>query len=102
MNTFLQGLLYLFNAGVEIYIWLLIGSVIMSWLVAFNVINTHNQFVHSIWYFLSRITDPPLNYIRRFMPGLGGIDLSPIILILLLHFSQILVNGYLGPLAYGY
>ena len=84
----------LFNAVVELYIWCLIIWVVLSWLVAFNVINTHNRFVGMLGDFLDRITDPALRPIRRVMPNLGGIDISPIILILLVYFVRDLVNKY--------
>lgn len=73
---------------IQIYIWLLIGAAIMSWLVAFHVINTRNQFVYMVMDFLYRITEPALRPIRRVLPHLGGIDISPVILILLLIFLQ--------------
>ncbi len=84
----------LFNAVVELYIWCLIIWVVLSWLVAFNVINTHNRFVGMLGDFLDRITEPALRPIRRVMPNLGGIDISPIILILLVYFVRDLVNKY--------
>ncbi len=73
---------------IQIYIWLLIGAAVMSWLVAFNVINTRNQLVYTLMDFLYRITEPALRPIRRILPHLGGIDISPVILILLLVFLQ--------------
>ncbi len=84
----------LFNAVVELYIWCLIIWVVLSWLVAFNVINTRNRFVGMLGDFLDRITEPALRPIRRVMPNLGGIDISPIILILLVYFVRDLVNKY--------
>jgi YggT family protein len=78
----------------ELYKFVLIAAVIMSWLVAFNVINTHNRFVYAVSDFLYRVTEPALRPIRRFIPSLGGVDISPIILILLIWFIQrmIVVN----------
>lgn len=75
----------------QIYIWIVIISVILSWLVAFNVVNTRNQVVYTIGSFLHRITEPALRPIRRFMPNLGGIDLSPLVLILLIWFIQMVL-----------
>ena len=69
---------------INLYIWVIIISAVLSWLIAFNVVNMQNQFVHMIADFLYRITDPALRPIRRFIPYLGGIDISPIVLILLL------------------
>ncbi|MAM77097.1 MAG: hypothetical protein CMO29_25210 [Tistrella sp.] len=101
MASLLQGLLFLFNAAIEIYTWILIASVILSWLVAFNVVNTNNQVVYAIGSFIHRITEPVLRPIRNFLPSLGGLDLSPLILLLLLNFLKIVVNGWLAPYAYG-
>ena len=68
----------------DLYVWLLIASAILSWLIAFNVVNTRNQFVAAVAEFLYRITEPVLAPIRRMMPNLGGLDISPIILILII------------------
>ena len=68
--------------------WIIIVQAIMSWLIAFNVVNTRNQFVAAIADFLWRVTEPALRPIRNFMPNLGGIDISPVILILILIFIQ--------------
>ena len=88
----------LFNAVIELYIWCLIIWVVLSWLVAFNVVNTRNRFVGMLGDFLDRITEPVLRPIRRVMPNLGGIDISPILLILLIYFVRDLVNTYIfGP-----
>ena len=72
----------------QIYVWLLIASAILSWLIAFNVVNTHNQFVATVADFLWRITEPVLRPIRTILPNLGGIDISPVILILIIFFIQ--------------
>jgi YggT family protein len=87
----MQALLNLFNTVVSIYIWLLIASVVLSWLIAFNVINTGNRFVYQVRDFLYRITEPALRPIRNLLPNLGGIDISPVILILALYFARDLV-----------
>jgi YggT family protein len=98
----MNALLYLFNTVISVYVWLLIASVVLSWLIAFNVINTGNRFVYQIRDFLHRITEPVLRPIRNLMPNLGGIDISPIVLILALHFLQVFVNRDLAPrLLYG-
>ncbi|MBL28996.1 MAG: hypothetical protein CMM50_15760 [Rhodospirillaceae bacterium] len=73
---------------ISLYIWLVIISAILSWLVAFGVVNTHNQIVSMIGTFLYRVTEPALTPIRRIMPDLGGIDISPVILILGLIFVR--------------
>jgi YggT family protein len=89
----------LINTVISVYIWLLIAWVVLSWLVAFNVINTRNQIVYRIGDFLNRITEPALRPIRNVLPNFGGIDISPVILILALYFVRDLVNEYLR---YGY
>jgi YggT family protein len=81
----------------QIYVWLLIAAAILSWLVAFNVVNTRNQFVASIGEFLFRITEPALRPIRNFLPNLGGIDISPVILILIIFFIQNVIMRYIYP-----
>ena len=72
----------------------MIASAILSWLIAFNVVNTQNRFVYTIADTLHRLTEPALSQIRRFMPNLGGIDISPVVLILLLIFAQNLILEY--------
>jgi YggT family protein len=84
MNPFL----WLVDTIITLYIWILIASAVLSWLVAFNVVNTRNPIVHGIGEFLYRITEPALRPIRSLLPNLGGIDISPVILILLLLFIQ--------------
>ena len=74
--------------ALDIYWWLLIASAIFSWLYAFNVVNPRNQFVGTIGNFLFRMTEPALRPIRRLLPDLGGIDISPIILLLLIFFLR--------------
>lgn len=91
----------LISAAITIYIWILIASAILSWLVAFNVINTRNRFVYVVGDFLYRLTDPALRPIRRVLPNLGGIDLSPVVLLLILFFLRDLIvyDLILGQLA---
>ena len=79
------------------FIYLLIASVVMSWLVAFKVINTQNRFVYQVMTFLYRITEPALRPIRRVIPNLGGIDISPMVLILVLWFVQRLLIDDIAP-----
>ncbi len=78
----------LIDSIITLYIWCIILSSVLSWLIAFKVVNTNNQLVYTIGNFLYRITDPLLKPIRRFLPNLGGVDISPIILILLLVFAK--------------
>ena len=93
------ALLSLINTVVTIYIWLLIAQAVLSWLVAFNIANRHNRAVYLIGDFLWRITEPLLRPIRRILPDLGGIDVSPVVLILLLWFARNLLFEYLVPIA---
>ncbi|RST88319.1 YggT family protein [Aquibium carbonis] len=83
--------------ALDIYWWLIIASAIFSWLFAFNVINSRNQFVATIGDFLYRVTEPALRPIRRIMPDLGGIDISPIILLLILFFVRQLIITTIAP-----
>jgi YggT family protein len=91
------SLFKLIDIIIDIYTWILIGSAIMSWLVAFGVVNTRNQFVRTVVDLLYRLTEPALRPIRRVMPNLGGVDLSPIILLLALFFVRSLMWEYLVP-----
>src|SRR6266849_1641608 len=81
----------------DLYVWLLIASAILSWLIAFNVVNTRNQFVAAVAEFLYRITEPMLAPIRSFMPNLGGLDISPIVLMLIIMFIQRVIQYYIYP-----
>jgi YggT family protein len=88
MNPFLWLILTI----IDLYIWVLIAAAVMSWLIAFNVVNSHNPTVRMIWDFLYRITEPVLAPIRALLPGLGGIDISPVVLIIgLLFLKQLLL-----------
>ena len=81
-------LLGFISSLITLYIYIIIASAVMSWLIAFNVINPYNQFVRSIWQGLNALTEPALRPIRRWMPDLGGIDISPMVLIIALWFVQ--------------
>jgi len=93
----MKSILILFDNIVSLYIWVLIINVILSWLVSFNVLNTGNRFVYAVMDISYKLTAPPLNFIRRFMPNLGTIDISPVILILLLMFLRNLVFELFAP-----
>ena len=86
----------LISMVIQIFIYLLVANAILSWLVAFSVINTNNQFVATVGQFLYKITEPILRPIRRIIPQFGGIDVSPIVLILLLIFAQNLLWEFLA------
>ena len=72
----------------DLYRWVLIAMIIMSWLISFNVINTRNQFVEGLWRVLNQLTEPILKPIRRFIPPVGGLDLSPLIVFVIIFFLQ--------------
>ncbi len=84
MNPFL----WLIDTIINIFIWLLIASAVLSWLIAFNVVNTRNPIVHNVGEFLYRVTEPLLRPIRNMLPSLGGLDISPVILIIGLLFLE--------------
>jgi len=81
----------------QLYWWVLLIMIIMSWLISFNVINTRNQFVATVWQVLNQLTDPVLKPIRRFMPNFSGLDLSPLIAFLLIFFIQSIIGYYIYP-----
>jgi len=83
--------------ALDIYWWIVIASAVFSWLYAFNVVNSGNQFVNSIGTFLYKATEPALRPIRRFLPDLGGIDISPIILLLFIFFLQQFIITTVAP-----
>tara|TARA_B100001179_G_C18497356_1_gene362711 strand:+ start:274 stop:573 length:300 start_codon:yes stop_codon:yes gene_type:complete len=85
--------LNLFNNIIDFFIWAIILSALMSWLIGFNIVNINTKIVYIIADFLNRLTEPFLSPIRRILPNLGGIDLSPVVLILLLIFVKDLVNN---------
>ncbi|PWE55129.1 hypothetical protein DEM27_16940 [Metarhizobium album] len=86
------------DLALNIYTWILIASAVFSWLYAFNVINANNQFVNSVTLFLYNVTDPVLRPIRRLLPNLGGIDISPIILLLIIFFIRSLMWNTIYPM----
>ena len=96
----MNSILILFNDIVKLYIWVLIINAIASWLVAFNVINTSNRFVYSVLEISYKLTDPPLRFIRSFIPNLGTVDISPIILILGLVFLRNFINEIFYKVAF--
>ena len=93
----MKSLFLLVDSIINIYIWLIIINVILSWLVSFNILNTQSRFVFAILNATHQLTDPALNKIRKFIPNLGSIDVSPVILILLLIFIRNLLFELLAP-----
>lgn len=93
----MRAILDIVLIALDLYVWLLIASAILSWLIAFNVVNTRNQFVAGVAEFLYRITEPVLKPIRQFLPSFGGLDISPIILILIIMLIQRIITYYIYP-----
>ena len=91
---------YLALQILKLYSYVVIANVIISWLIAFNILNTTNRFVYSILEFTYRLTDPILNKIRRFLPNLGAFDISPIILLLLIWFVEMCMKFYVAPIIF--
>jgi YggT family protein len=94
-DSAMVALFQLIDTVITLYIWALIILAVLSWLVSFSIINTQNRFIFLVGDFLYRITEPALRPIRRFIPNLGGIDISPIVLILLLVFLRNLLAGFM-------
>jgi len=93
----MKALFIVIYYALEFYIYLVIAAAVLSWLIAFNVVNVRNQFVALVADFLYRITEPALRPIRNYMPNLGGIDISPIILIFIIIFLQLCIRLYIIP-----
>ncbi len=101
LSPFVRAFLFLFDNLIGLVVLVVIVNAIISWLVAFDVINLRNPTMYRVVRTLDAITEPMLRPIRRVLPNLGGIDLSPIILLLLLQATRIVVNGLLAPYALG-
>jgi YggT family protein len=97
----MRAILWLINTIITIYVWLLIAQAVLSWLLAFGVINRYNRTVSVIGDFLYRVTEPALRPIRAMLPNFGGIDISPVVLILILYFLRILIDEDLAPVLLG-
>jgi YggT family protein len=93
----MKSIFILLDSAITIYLWVIIINAILSWLVAFNILNTQNRFVFSILDATYKLTDPALNQIRRFIPTFGSIDISPLVLILALMFLRNLVFEIFSP-----
>ena len=93
----MKSIFILLDNIITIYLWIIIINAILSWLVAFNVLNTQNRFVFSVLNVTYKLTDPALNKLRRFIPMFGSIDISPVILILLLMFLRNLIFEVFAP-----
>tara|TARA_B100000809_G_scaffold225022_1_gene235621 strand:+ start:337 stop:627 length:291 start_codon:yes stop_codon:yes gene_type:complete len=93
----MKSVFILLDSIITIYLWIIIINALLSWLVAFNILNTQNRFVHSVLEVTYKLTDPALNRIRRFLPTFGSIDISPIILILALMFLRNIIFEIFAP-----
>ena len=93
----MKSIFILLDSIITIYLWIIIINAILSWLVAFNILNTQNRFVFSVLDTTYKLTDPALNKIRRFIPTFGSIDISPVILILLLMFLRNILFEIFAP-----
>ncbi len=92
MSTILIPILQVLDVALGLYMWVLIIMVILSWLVAFNIINTHSQFVRTVGNMLHQLTEPLLRRIRRFVPTAGGLDLAPLVLMLLIMLVRLIIG----------
>lgn len=91
----MAALAFIFNSVIDIYVFVIFVMIVMSWLLTFNVINRHNQFVDLIWRTVMSLTEPVLRPIRNMLPNMNGLDLSPLVLLILLKAIQIFGNNYI-------
>ena len=96
----MRSILYVILLVLDLYIWLLIAAAVLSWLVAFNVVNSRNQFVAMLGDFIYRVTEPVLRPIRNMLPSLGGIDVSPVVVILIIILIKDVIVRYIYPAVY--
>ena len=94
------AIFYLVLQILKLYSYVVIVNVVLSWLIAFNILNTQNRLVYSILELSYRLTDPLLNKIRRFLPNLGNLDISPVILLLLIWFIEMCMKLYIAPMIF--
>ena len=94
------AIFYLVLQILKLYSYVVIANVVISWLIAFNVLNTQNRFVYAILELTYKLTEPILNKIRRFLPNLGSLDISPIILLLLIWFLEMCMKLYIAPIIF--
>ena len=94
------AIFYLVLQLLKLYSYVVLANVVISWLVAFNILNTQNRFVYSILEMTYRLTDPILNKIRNFLPNLGSLDISPVILLLLIWFIEMCMKLYIAPMIF--
>ena len=94
------AIFYLALQILKLYSYVVIANVVISWLIAFNVLNTQNRFVYSILEMTYRLTNPVLNRIRRFLPNLGSLDIAPVVLLLLIWFIEMCMKLYIAPIIF--
>ena len=94
------AIFYLALQILKLYSYVVLANVVISWLVAFNVLNTQNRFIYSILEMTYRLTNPALNKIRRFLPNLGSLDIAPVILLLLIWFIEMCMKLYVAPIIF--
>jgi YggT family protein len=93
----MRALLDVILLVLQIYWYVVLAMIIMSWLISFNVVNTRNQFVSQVWRILNQLTDPVLRTIRRMLPNFSGLDLSPLILFIIIYFIEQVIYRYIYP-----
>jgi len=93
----MRALLDVIMLLLQLYWYVILAMIIMSWLIAFNVVNTRNQFVSQLWRILNQLTDPVLRPIRRRLPNFSGLDLSPLIVFVVIYFIQQVIYRYVYP-----
>jgi len=98
----MAALIFLIQAISKLIFWIVIGHVILSWLISFNIVNMNNQFVYQLYTNLDRLLEPMLKPIRSILPNMGGLDLSPILLLIGVQFLEILLLGTVVPALFGY
>ena len=94
------AIFYLVLQILKLYSYVVLANVIISWLISFNILNTQNRFVYSILEMTYRLTNPALNKIRSFLPNLGSLDVSPVVLLLLIWFIEMCMKLYLAPIIF--
>ena len=99
LTPLIGTLLYIFDTLVSLYIFVIVLAVVVSWLIAFGVLNLHNQLARSLVNMLDALTDPVFRQVRRIIPPIGGLDLSPLIVLIALQAIRMLVDGYAFMLA---
>ncbi len=95
----MRALLDVVILGLDIYQWIIIAGAVLSWLIAFEVVNVRSDFVRSVWNGLNAVTEPVLRPLRNILPPMAGLDLSPIVLLLVIFFLQRVIVYYIYPLA---